>query len=132
MKETCLKIILIHRDEICESTIEVCTYQSTLHTCRIQFLIFLVISIITFRTCCIAIFGWRVALLLMIICIFRIAAENKLDSTAENGKELKELSLKLQTKIVFIVFTDFLCWVPVCILGFIQVSGEWIGPADLF
>nr|XP_039250278.1 G-protein coupled receptor GRL101-like [Styela clava] len=51
--------------------------------------------------------------------------------TTTNDATREEIAPALQRKITRIVVTDFLCWMPVCIMGFLQVAGVDI-PNDAY
>nr|XP_039261826.1 relaxin receptor 1-like isoform X2 [Styela clava] len=49
------------------------------------------------------------------------------NSTRENkaltNQQLKERAKSMQKKVTVIIITDLLCWMPICIMGFLQVAG---------
>ena len=54
------------------------------------------------------------------ICMFIKAKENKLG--IRNNQREKRQS-RMQRRISRIIITDFLCWIPICIMAFIKLSG---------
>ena len=54
------------------------------------------------------------------ICMFIKAKENKLGIT--NNQREKQQS-RMQKRISRIIITDFLCWIPICIMAFVKLSG---------
>nr|XP_039261829.1 G-protein coupled receptor GRL101-like isoform X4 [Styela clava] len=52
------------------------------------------------------------------------------NSTRENkaltNQQLKERAKSMQKKVTVIIITDLLCWMPICIMGFLQVAGNYI------
>ncbi|XP_077973213.1 uncharacterized protein LOC120338026 [Styela clava] len=57
------------------------------------------------------------------------------NSTQQNraltNQQLKERAKNMQKKVTMIIITDFLCWMPICIMGFLQVAGMNI-PNDAY
>ncbi|XP_077972987.1 relaxin receptor 1-like isoform X3 [Styela clava] len=49
------------------------------------------------------------------------------NSTRENkaltNQQLKKRAKSMQKKVTVIIITDLLCWMPICIMGFLQVAG---------
>ena len=56
------------------------------------------------------------------VCIF-IKSRSKLE-TVENQTE--KSNLRLQKRISRIIITDFLCWIPVCTIAFVKLSGLYV------
>ena len=54
------------------------------------------------------------------ICMFIKAKENKLG--IKNNQRDKQQS-RMQRRILRIIITDFLCWIPICIMAFVKLSG---------
>ena len=54
------------------------------------------------------------------ICMFMKAKENKLK--IRNNQRKKQQS-RMQKRISRIIITDFLCWIPICIMAFVKLSG---------
>ena len=54
------------------------------------------------------------------ICIFRKSTKNKFKTN--NNKKEKQKST-MQRRISRIIITDFLCWIPICIIAFVKLSG---------
>ena len=54
------------------------------------------------------------------ICMFIKAKENKLG--IRNNQREKQQS-RMQRRISRIIITDFLCWIPICIMAFVKLSG---------
>ena len=54
------------------------------------------------------------------ICMFIKAKENKLE--IKNNQREKQQS-RMQRRISRIIITDFLCWIPICIMAFVKLSG---------
>ena len=57
------------------------------------------------------------------ICMFIKAKENKLG--IRNNQREKQQS-RMQRRISRIIITDFLCWIPICIMAFIKLSGFYV------
>ena len=57
------------------------------------------------------------------ICMFIKAKENKLE--IRNNQREKQQS-RMQRRISRIIITDFLCWIPICIMAFIKLSGFYV------
>ena len=54
------------------------------------------------------------------ICIFIKSEKNELEiKTSQREKE----QLRMQRRISRIIITDFLCWIPICIMAFVKLSG---------
>ena len=54
------------------------------------------------------------------ICMFMKAKENKFE--IRNNQRKKQQS-RMQKRISRIIITDFLCWIPICIMAFVKLSG---------
>ena len=54
------------------------------------------------------------------ICMFRKAKENKFE--IRNNQRKKQHS-RMQKRISRIIITDFLCWIPTCIMAFVKLNG---------
>ena len=57
------------------------------------------------------------------ICMFIKAKENKL-GIRKNQREKQQS--RMQKRISRIIITDFLCWIPICIMGFVKLSGFYV------
>ena len=57
------------------------------------------------------------------ICMFIKAKENKLG--IRNNQRDKQQS-RMQRRISRIIITDFLCWIPICIMAFFKLSGFYV------
>ena len=57
------------------------------------------------------------------ICMFIKAKENKLG--IRNNQRDKQQS-RMQRRISRIIITDFLCWIPICIMAFVKLSGFYV------
>ena len=60
------------------------------------------------------------------ICMFLKAKENKL--AVKNNQREKQQS-RMQRRISRIIITDFLCWIPICIMAFVKLSGFHVDDA---
>ena len=56
------------------------------------------------------------------VCIF-IKSRNKLE-TVKN--ETEKTDSRLQKRISRIIIIDFLCWIPICIIAFVKLSGIYV------
>ena len=57
------------------------------------------------------------------ICIFIKSNKNKLEiKTSQREKEQS----RMQRRISRIIITDFLCWIPICIMAFVKFSGFYV------
>nr|XP_039255128.1 G-protein coupled receptor GRL101-like [Styela clava] len=55
---------------------------------------------------------------------FKVERRKTQEKNAAVSDKLKaERAIKMQKKITLIILTDFLCWMPVCVMGFLTVSG---------
>lgn len=54
----------------------------------------------------------------------RKATNRKIVKSSTACDKRAEQSAAMQRKLTRIVASDFLCWVPVCIMGFLQLSGN--------
>ena len=57
------------------------------------------------------------------ICMFIKAKENRLE--IKTNKREKQQS-RMQRRISRIIITDFLCWIPICIIAFVKLSGVYV------
>ena len=57
------------------------------------------------------------------ICMFIKAKKNKLK--IRNNQREKQQS-RMQRRISRIIITDFLCWIPICIIAFVKLSGFYV------
>ncbi|XP_077969490.1 relaxin receptor 1-like [Styela clava] len=63
------------------------------------------------------------AFFVIFIGYVKIYRKTQEKNAAVSDKLKAERAIKMQQKISRIILTDFLCWMPVCIMGFLQVSG---------
>ena len=57
------------------------------------------------------------------ICIFIKSNKNKLEiKTSQREKEQS----RMQRRISRIIITDFLCWIPICVMAFVKLSGFYV------
>ena len=57
------------------------------------------------------------------ICMFIKSKENKLE--IRNNRREKQQS-RMQRRISRIIITDFLCWIPICIMAYVKLSGFYV------
>ncbi|XP_077969488.1 G-protein coupled receptor GRL101-like [Styela clava] len=62
------------------------------------------------------------AFFVIFIGYVKIYRKTQEKNAAVSDKLKAERAIKMQQKISRIILTDFLCWMPVCIMGFLQVS----------
>ncbi|XP_077969484.1 G-protein coupled receptor GRL101-like [Styela clava] len=72
-----------------------------------------------------------VAFFVIFIGYVKIYRKTQEENAAVSDKIKAERGIKMQKKISRIILTDFLCWMPVCIMGFLQVFGISI-PYDAY
>ena len=80
--------------------------------------------------------GWEYSLVIIIAnflsfffiavsYIFMFIKANKTKFPIRNNQKAKQ-QLKMQRRISRIIITDFLCWIPICIMAFAKISGFYV------
>ncbi|XP_077972986.1 relaxin receptor 1-like isoform X2 [Styela clava] len=77
--------------------------------------------------------AWGYSLILLIINFlaffvisvgyFVIYKNSTRENKALTNQQLKKRAKSMQKKVTVIIITDLLCWMPICIMGFLQVAG---------
>ena len=74
-----------------------------------------------------------VLFLTMLLCYCGIFYEAKASSRSVRAPgELQRNQMQLALRMAFLIGTDFACWVPIIICGFISLSGHWELPIEIY